>query len=132
MVADTSGLISLVIPTDSNYALAVRAAKKLEQQTNETIIIVSDVYAELLNTLGKKYSHTKAVTVGKYFLETSPFLLIDNQAEIRQTALSLFQEQPASVSFTDCMVMACADFYKTKNIFGFDAVFSRSGYTVPE
>ena len=30
--------------------------------------------------------------------------------------------------FTDCIVMANADSFKTKDIFGFDEVFRKNGY----
>jgi predicted nucleic acid-binding protein len=33
------------------------------------------------------------------------------------------------VSFTDCVVMAYADAFQTKDIFGFDKQFADAGYT---
>jgi predicted nucleic acid-binding protein len=36
------------------------------------------------------------------------------------------------VSFTDCLVMAVADRFGTKVIFGFDEVFRKNGYRIPE
>jgi predicted nucleic acid-binding protein len=36
------------------------------------------------------------------------------------------------VSFTDCVVMAVADTYGTKRIFGFDEAFTKNGYRVIE
>jgi len=33
--------------------------------------------------------------------------------------------------FVDCLVMATAAFYDTREIFGFDAVFGRNGFHLP-
>jgi hypothetical protein len=42
------------------------------------------------------------------------------------------QSRAESVSFTDCMVMATADHYGTRLIFGFDEVFRKNGYVMQE
>jgi predicted nucleic acid-binding protein len=44
-------------------------------------------------------------------------------------ALERFKTQPQGVSFTDCVVMAYADAFQTKDIFGFDKQFADAGYT---
>jgi len=31
----------------------------------------------------------------------------------------------------DCLVMATADFYETREIFGFDTAFTKNGYYLP-
>ena len=38
------------------------------------------------------------------------------------------QTLPQGVSFTDCLVMATADDYETRDIFGFDKQFQDAGY----
>jgi predicted nucleic acid-binding protein len=50
---------------------------------------------------------------------------------IREKALIRFEKSAKGVSFTDCLVMAFADEYKTNLIFGFDDVFSKCGYQNP-
>ena len=47
---------------------------------------------------------------------------------VRRNAFAHFEQQPASVSFADCLVMAFADFYGIRDFFGFDEVFARNGY----
>ena len=47
-------------------------------------------------------------------------------------AVERFAQQPSSVSFTDCLVMALADRLGTKLIFGFDEVFRKNGYRLPD
>jgi predicted nucleic acid-binding protein len=66
---------------------------------------------------------------GNLFLQSEVFTVIDTTPTMRNSALALYDKQPASVSFTDCLVMACADEYKTKLIFGFDSAFRKNGYT---
>ncbi len=41
-----------------------------------------------------------------------------------------FEAQPRAVSLTDCIVMAIADEFGTKAIFGFDADHERNGYEI--
>jgi predicted nucleic acid-binding protein len=36
------------------------------------------------------------------------------------------------VSYTDCIVMVVATASKTKEVFGFDDVFGKNGYRLPE
>ena len=48
-----------------------------------------------------------------------------------EEVLERFARQPASVSFTDCLVMSLADRVGTKLIFGFDEVFRKNGYRPP-
>lgn len=54
--------------------------------------------------------------------------MLPSNDNIRLRALQNFQNQPAYVSFTDCVVMAFADEYETKDIFGFDEAFRKNGY----
>ncbi len=46
--------------------------------------------------------------------------------------LGKFSTQPGSVSYTDSLVMAVADTNDTPLIFGFDEVFEKNGYGLPE
>ena len=49
LIADSSGLISLTSHADRNYPQALRAAKELEE-TQATILVPYDVYAETVKT----------------------------------------------------------------------------------
>jgi predicted nucleic acid-binding protein len=84
-----------------------------------------------MNVLGKKLGHGVAVSAGQQILATPIYLIIESDKELEE-ALERFARQPASVSFTDCMVMALADRLGTKLIFGFDEVFRKNGYRLPE
>jgi predicted nucleic acid-binding protein len=130
LIADTSGLISLAVTTDSNHEPAVTATENLRGK-DSTILIPYEVYIETLNVLGKRVGHTRALSVASYLCHTPLFLVIDSAAEARQEALARFATLPESVSFTDAVVMAVADDYGTKDIFGFDAVFAKNGYRLP-
>lgn len=50
------------------------------------------------------------------------------QLPIGKAALEKFEALEDTVSLTDCIVMAVADHYETKDIFGFDKQFADAGY----
>ena len=127
IIADSSGIISLISETDKNHARAVEISGTLEKAKG-SIIIPSDVFCETLNIAGKKLGHRIALTISEKIQSVNTFLILDTSEKIRKRALEIFREQPESVSFTDCMVMASADSFETKDIFGFDEVFQKCGY----
>ena len=53
---------------------------------------------------------------------SEPSPLLDSPALLKFEAIS------EAVSFTDCLVMAVANEYGTKDIFGFDKQFADAGY----
>ncbi|MBV9481932.1 MAG: PIN domain-containing protein [Acidobacteria bacterium] len=127
LVADTSGLVSLVVPTDHNHAAAVTAAERLTAQQSD-ILIPSAVFYEFLNILGRQVGHV--IASGTVSAFTPPFILLQDPSRlILDRALATFRAAPPAVSFTDCMVMATADEYETRQIFGFDKQFADAGYT---
>ena len=126
IIADTSGLISLFLPGDHNHAVAVNAAEQLKNDHRD-ILIPAAVFVEFLNILGRKASHTAALAAAAEL--TSPFLIFSEPAApLHAAALRKFETVPQSVSFTDCLVMAVADEYATREIFGFDKQFADAGY----
>lgn len=129
IIADTSGLFSLFSENDQNHRPAIKISKQIEKN-NDTLIIPADVLTELINILGKKVNHKEALKRGKQIIEQYANIC-DSNHDIRQAALKLFAKQAESVSFTDCIVMAIADVYETKIIFGFDKIFSKNGYPLP-
>ena len=129
VVADTSGLMSLLVDTDANYHKALVLSRSLEESQG-AVIISSHVFSELMNVLGKKLGHTVAVEAGKRIISNPDYLLVESEEELEE-ALERFAKQPSAVSFTDCIVMALADRLGTKLIFGFDEVFTKNGYRLP-
>jgi len=127
IIADASGLISLISTTDANHAAALRMADHFAR-IQGTVIVPGVVFAETLTVLGKKVSHEAALAAGETILATPTFLLTSDAEELQLRALALWRDQPGAVSFTDCLVMAFAEHYETLDIFGFDEVFHRSGY----
>ena len=127
IIADSSALFSLVVETDKNHDIALKCAKNFLQE-KEALIIPGDVFSEVINVLGRKISHKVAVEIGRDLLESNAFAILDASEAIRKIALGKLQKQPESVSFTDCIVMAFADDFKTKEIFGFDESFAASDY----
>ncbi len=127
IIADSSGLISLSSDVDSNHAKAIRIVENLFTNFS-SVIIPSDVFSETMNAVGKKMGHAQAILLARLVERNNTFLIVDTTVRIRSQAISLFSKQPESVSFTDCIVMATADSFSTKQIFGFDEVFKKNKY----
>jgi predicted nucleic acid-binding protein len=128
IIADTSGLISLATDTDQNHKPATKAATTL-REASRPIILPADVLVETVNVLGKKSGHTTALKVAAELLRPGgQFILIETRPYLI-TALNKFENESPAVSLTDCIVMAVADDYGTKDIFGFDKQFEEAGYT---
>jgi predicted nucleic acid-binding protein len=83
-----------------------------------------------MNVVGKKLGHQVALSAGQQILSNPAYLIMKSHEELAE-ALERFAHQRASVSFTDCIVMALADRLRTKAIFGFDEVFRKNGYRLP-
>ena len=80
----------------------------------------------------------EAVLAGTALLkrnETGDMLITHSSPDLLAATLTLLKvvhEPPDKrVSFVDCLVMATATFYGTREIFGFDAVFERNGFHLP-
>jgi predicted nucleic acid-binding protein len=130
IIADSSAVVSLLSTNDSNFSKAMNIQKELSKSAGK-ILVPAEVYAEILNVLGKKGSHKAAAEKVNNFLDSSSVLLVESSTKIREVAIKLFMRLPASVSYTDCLVMASADHFETKIIFGFDEIFSKNGYKLP-
>jgi predicted nucleic acid-binding protein len=127
IIADTSALVSLATKTDQNHAPALSAAETL-RKAQRPIILPADVLVETVNILGKKSGHEVALNAaGQLLSPGSQFVLVETTPHI-EAALRKFESQPQAVSLTDCIVMAVADHYGTKDIFGFDKQFADAGY----
>ncbi len=130
VIADTSALISFLSPNDSNHHEAMDIAQQLDPSQVE-VITPADVFSETLDTLNKKVSHPTALRAGALLTDSGQFLIVDC-FDLYQLAMEKFRSAEGSASFTDCVVMATADRYQTKEIFGFDKCFSDCGYHLPK
>jgi predicted nucleic acid-binding protein len=128
VIADTSALISLVSLSDRNHKTAQHISTSIKKN-DYPLIIPGEIFTETVNTIGKKVGHRDAVATAEELLASKEMMIVDTSSEMRSNALVKFKEQSESVSFTDCLVMAFADEYKTKLIFGFDSAFRKNGYT---
>jgi|SRR3954466_2317709 len=129
IIADSSALVSLIVITDSNHD---RATQFIEHLTPvDSVIIPSEVFAEALNLVGKKFGHEQAVQAAYSFLEAELFTVMPSTDVARMKALQLYDTLSAGDSYTDALVMAMADHHGTNAVFGFDDVFSKQGYSMP-
>jgi len=130
IIADSSALISLVVTTDINNTRA-RSILAAVSKAEHAIVIPSEVFAETINLLGKKFTHAQAVEAALLILNADMFIIKPSTAVMRQNALKVFEKVPKGVSYTDCLVMAVADIHGTTNVLGFDNIFRKSGYHLP-
>lgn len=130
IIADSSAIISLISQTDSNHKIASAMVKK-EIIQKSGIILPAEIFTETINLLGKKFGHSIAYAAAKSLTSYS-FMRIESSMEsIRTEALEKFKKLSPSTSYTDCLVMAFADHFETKYIFGFDECFAKNGYLSP-
>jgi predicted nucleic acid-binding protein len=130
IIADSSALISLAIVSDSNHVLA-KTYMQQTAQAGRSIIVPSEVFAETVNILGKKFGHKQALEAVQIFSDTAVFLIRPTSDLIRSMGLDMFGGVETSVSYTDCLVMAMAEQLSTVDIFGFDEIFSKRGFALP-
>jgi len=129
IIVDSSGLVSLAISDDSNHHSALASAMQLKDE-HRTLIVPSEIFSETVNIIGRQSGHQAAMGTANILLaEDSSFLYHQTSRSVLDKALKHFGTVSGSVSFTDCIVMAYADEYLTKEIFGFDKAFETAGYT---
>ncbi len=131
IIADTSAIISLLSPQDANHARAV-ALRESYARAHGVVVVPPDVFTETMNVLGRQAGHAAARAAAAHLRATQGFLVVESWGAVVALALERFRAQPDSVSFTDCMVMATADQYTTRLVFGFDAAFRKNGYLLQE
>src|SRR5688500_466068 len=119
IIVDSSGLISLVVESDSNHGAAVALANEFVGSQGKAPV-PAEVFAEILNILGKKFGHEYATETIQAVLESSAFAVVPTSDVTRLDAVDQFRTAPAGVSFTDCLVMKLADEFGMKDICGFD------------
>lgn len=127
LIIDTSAFISLGTITDSNYQKAQSIGSYIKEK-NKTIIVPGDIFTETMNVIGRQVGHKAAIMQANDIFLDQSLTVVEITSQVRQNALDKFRKQPESVSFTDCIVMAFADEFDTKEIFGFDDVFRKNGY----
>jgi predicted nucleic acid-binding protein len=137
IILDSSALIAQINIKDLWHKKANTISEFIER-TDRKVILPAEVLAETLNRIGNNIGRQDAVLAGNALLErndTGDILITHSNTEILIATLSLLhsvQEAPDKrTSFVDCLVMATAAFYDTREIFGFDAVFERNGFQLP-
>lgn len=137
VVLDSSALIAQINGKDLWHKKANTISEYIER-TDRKVILPAEVLAETLNRIGNNVGRPEAVLAGTALMErndTGDILITHSNTEILRATLNLLnsvQEPPDKrASFVDCLVMATATFYNTREVFGFDAVFRRNGFQLP-
>ena len=127
IIIDSSAFVSLGTVADSNYENAHRIGSLIKKE-DRSIIVPGDIFTETVNVVGKKIGHKAAIVQARDIFLDPRLNIVEMTPQIRQNSLEKFKKQPGSVSFTDCIVMAFADEFGTREIFSFDGVFKKNGY----
>jgi len=137
VILDSSALIAQINVKDLWHKKA-NSISELIERTDRKVILPAEVLAETLNRIGNNIGRQDAVLAGNALLErneTGDILITQSNMDIISATLNLLktvrEPQDKRASFVDCLVMATATFYDTREIFGFDAVFERNGFHVP-
>ena len=137
VILDSSALIAQLNVKDLWHQKANTISEFIER-ADRKVILPAEVLAETLNRIGNNIGRQDAVLAGNALLErneTGDVLITHSNTDILKATLNLLnsvQEIPDKrASFVDCLVMATAAFYDTREIFGFDAVFGRKGFYLP-
>jgi predicted nucleic acid-binding protein len=130
IILDSSGIVSLLHHGDSRHEDAVAIARGIGNRRID-IILPTEVFAETMNVIGKKRGNATAIAQGRGIVAEKGYFLLASRPEVIEMALVKLESQKQSVSYIDCLVMAWADHYHTKVIFGFDGAFAAAGYRLP-
>ena len=135
IILDSSALIAEINLADSLHEQA-QAINDVLSQTQREVILPYEVFAEAINTFGKKVGRVEAAHAGKALLArhvSGSLRIVPSSETILAAALDRLQSaQGKNPSFIDCLVMVSADHYQTPYIFGFDEAFAKNGYRLPE
>ncbi|HWY80262.1 MAG TPA: PIN domain-containing protein [Candidatus Sulfotelmatobacter sp.] len=131
VIVDTSAFFALYSIDDALHNKAKNIAKLLFQNNRRTILL-GDVFTELLNIVGKKLGKKTQEELGNNILTSSAFDIVEADIALRELAIQKLKQISVSLSYTDCLVMVLADTYETKEIFGFDDIFRKKGYLLPQ
>ena len=130
VILDSSALVALLSEADADHAKATTIGAALQTQ-ERFLLIPPAVLAETLNILGKRFGRDFAHARGEQILADPTLHIPETIGDALAPALALWKRQGGGVSFTNCLVMATADYLDTKDIFGFDRVFAQNGYRLP-
>src|SRR5688500_14194913 len=126
--ADSSALVCLAVESDHNHKPA-RTASEVLREASRPIILPTIVFVETINILGKKSGHETALKAAGDLLRPDSLFVLHDTKHYFAAALRKFKNQAPAVSLTDCIVMAIADDYDTKEILGLTKNFKIPGFT---
>lgn len=134
VILDSSALIAQINLADTLYE-KVQPINGFIAKTNRHVILPYEVFAEALNIFGEKAGRREAASAGKALLArhvSGSLRIVPSDEAIFAAALDRLQNaQGENPSFIDCLVMASADHYQTREFFGFDEMFRKNSYRLP-
>lgn len=126
---DADAFVAIASPSDSNHGRAVLIARSLKQR-NEVLITSSFVFGEVVTVLSQKEGRKVALSYIDDF-STSGIALMEVDTRLREKGIIVFKKQTSkNVSFTDCVSMVIMQEENIKEIFSFDRIYQKNGFTL--
>jgi predicted nucleic acid-binding protein len=138
IIVDSSGLTALLNETDAFHKRALSTSKIIADRASWRVLLPREIFVETITALSKRIDREAGAKAALAILDrqkTGDFVFIETDALVYKTAIDLLQTAKGhrgAPSFFDCLVMAFATHYQTPYIFGFDEVFRKNGYRLPE
>jgi hypothetical protein len=83
VVADTSGLVSLLVDTDANYPKALALSRTFEKSQG-AVILSSHVFTELMNVLGTSSDTKKQCLLANTFSQIPTILFLNPRKSLKR------------------------------------------------
>ena len=138
IIFDSSGLTALMNETDEFHNRALSMSEILTDRAFWQVLLPREIFAETVTALSKRVCREAGAKAAWAILErqkAGDFVVVETDTVGYKIAIDLLRTAKGSrgaPSFFDCLVMTFATHYQTPYIFGFDAVFAKNGYRLPE
>jgi predicted nucleic acid-binding protein len=138
IIFDSSGLTALMNETDEFHTGALSMSEILTDRALWRVVLPREIFAETVTALSKRVNREAGAKAAWAILDrqqAGDFVFSAADQLVYKMAIDLLRTAKGSrgaPSFFDCLVMAFAKHYQTPYIFGFDEVFAKNGYQLPE
>lgn len=125
---DTDGFVALALTQDSNHARAVAISKGIKAR-KEHLVTSAFSFGETVTVISQKGGREKALQFVDMFL-ASGTVVVEADESLREEGILVYRNQTSkNVSFTDCANMAIMRREKIKEVFSFDRIYKKNGFT---
>lgn len=126
---DTDGFVALALTQDSNHSRAIAISKGIKAR-NEHLVTSVFSYGETVTVISQKGGREKALQFIDMFL-ASGTVVVEADESLREDGILVYKNQTSkNVSFTDCANIVIMRREKIKEIFSFDKIYKKNGFSL--